>query len=78
MNEIGQHVNRTRMSRSHVESLERAGAHICFACRGVAVDTLPGNARDNRERRCSVRSCRAEAVLPIAQAVREGWVEVES
>lgn len=70
---------RTRMSRAHFDALVRAKAGICFACRGVAVTYLhapAGNARDGRERRCPLRSCRAEAVMPIEQAAREGWVEV--
>ena len=67
---------RTHMSRAHFDALVRAKAGICFACRGVVLGATPGNARDGRERRCTLRSCRAEAVMPIEQAAREGWLEV--
>lgn len=67
---------RTHMSRAHFDALVRAKAGICFACRGVALNATPGNARDGRERCCTLRSCRAEAVMPIEQAEREGWLEV--
>jgi len=64
----------TEVSRAALERLEAAGARICFACRTVSVHSLPGNGRDGHERVCP--RCRAEAMLPVADAAREGWLQV--
>lgn len=66
----------TPVSRAAFERLHAADAWICFACRSVSVNATPGNARDDRERRCNASACRQEACVPVAQAAREGWLEV--